>query len=52
MNVVKHAKAHNVNVYVAKQDNSLRITVEDDGIGFAKDKLDLEYKKFKGLKYS
>jgi signal transduction histidine kinase len=34
VNVIKHAKAHNIKVRTAKRDNIIRITVQDDGIGF------------------
>lgn len=34
VNVVKHAQARNVTVSIEKQDNNIRITVEDDGVGF------------------
>jgi len=34
INVVKHAKAHNVKVSVQKIGNEIQVTVEDDGIGF------------------
>jgi signal transduction histidine kinase len=33
-NVVKHAGAHNVRVSVRRRANQVRLTVEDDGMGF------------------
>jgi PAS domain S-box-containing protein len=33
-NVIKHAKAHNIEVSTVKQDRTIRITVQDDGTGF------------------
>ncbi len=33
-NILKHAKASNITIQLNKTDNSLTITVEDDGIGF------------------
>jgi signal transduction histidine kinase len=33
-NIIKHAKAEEVIVQLSKQDDSISITVEDDGIGF------------------
>lgn len=37
INVIKHARAHNVTVDVARQNDSIRITVADDGEGFDAD---------------
>jgi PAS domain S-box-containing protein len=34
VNVAKHAQAHNVKVSMGRDDGHIRITVEDDGIGF------------------
>jgi PAS domain S-box-containing protein len=34
INIVKHAKAHNVKVFVQKIGNEIQVSVEDDGIGF------------------
>ncbi|RPD47856.1 PAS domain S-box protein [Hymenobacter sediminis] len=33
-NVMKHAKAHEVFVQVAREDGTLHVSVEDDGVGF------------------
>jgi signal transduction histidine kinase len=33
-NVIKHANAKNLTVQLARQDNSLNLVMEDDGIGF------------------
>lgn len=38
INTVKHAKAHTVKVCIRKESNAVRITVEDDGAGFAASK--------------
>ncbi|MDW7673134.1 MAG: histidine kinase [Bacillota bacterium] len=46
-NVVKYAKASSVNILIEKQDDSLIVIIEDDGIGFDVSKLQnpsLEYK--------
>jgi PAS domain S-box-containing protein len=34
VNVIKHAKAHNIKVRTVKRDDIIRITVQDDGVGF------------------
>lgn len=34
MNIVKHSQAHQVITHLRREGNSLRIAVEDDGIGF------------------
>jgi signal transduction histidine kinase len=34
MNIVKHSQAHQVLTYIRRDEDSLRILVEDDGIGF------------------
>jgi signal transduction histidine kinase len=34
MNVIKHAKAHKAKVAIWREGSNIRITVEDDGIGF------------------
>ncbi len=34
VNVVKHAQAHNVKVCVHRVDGNIRVSVEDDGVGF------------------
>jgi PAS domain S-box-containing protein len=34
VNVVKHAKAHNVKVSISKVDSQICVRVEDDGVGF------------------
>jgi two-component system sensor histidine kinase UhpB len=33
-NIVKHAKAHSCRVYLQRLNNTLLVTVEDDGVGF------------------
>ena len=37
-NIVKHAKANNVFVNLLKKGNAISLSVEDDGIGFDRDK--------------
>ncbi|MBC3759248.1 sensor histidine kinase [Hyunsoonleella sp. SJ7] len=39
-NSLKHAEAKTINVQLSLRDNTLQITVEDDGKGFDKDKVD------------
>jgi len=34
MNIVKHSQAHQVITHLRREGGNLRITVEDDGIGF------------------
>jgi PAS domain S-box-containing protein len=34
MNVIKHAQAHKVKVAIQREGSNIRITVEDDGVGF------------------
>jgi len=34
MNVIKHADAHKARVAIQREDSNIRITLEDDGIGF------------------
>jgi PAS domain S-box-containing protein len=36
MNVVKHAKAHRIEVSTIRRGRTIRITVQDDGVGFDK----------------
>jgi len=38
-NVVKHARAQRVSVIIDRQENLVRVIVEDDGIGFAAEQL-------------
>jgi signal transduction histidine kinase len=33
-NITRHSRAHNVNVTLVAQDNTLALTIKDDGIGF------------------
>ena len=42
INVIKHARARNVTVDVARQDDSIRITVADDGVGFNADDVSVD----------
>ncbi|GAB3290294.1 sensor histidine kinase [Hymenobacter tenuis] len=36
-NVMKHAKAHKVNIRITRSDDTLKVQVKDDGIGFDPD---------------
>lgn len=38
-NVIKHAQANNVIVQISQYENTLNLTIEDDGIGFDKSKI-------------
>lgn len=49
VNVVKHAQARNVTVSIEKQDNNIRVTVEDDGVGFDTAKVRITGKGDKGF---
>ncbi len=40
INVVKHAQAHKAKVSIRREDNNIRIGVEDDGVGFDTSKMD------------
>ena len=44
MNVIKHAKAHKVKVYIKKEETYIKSVVKDDGIGF--DTPDIDSHKF------
>jgi len=35
INIIKHAKAHKAKVLTRREDNTIRIIVEDDGVGFS-----------------
>jgi PAS domain S-box-containing protein len=39
-NTIKHARAHNVAVDIQKCENTIRISVNDDGVGFKVDELE------------
>ncbi len=49
MNIIKHAKAKKVKVTVENIDETVRITVEDDGVGFDITKTRKGYKSSGGL---
>ncbi len=34
VNVCKHSKAHNAKVYISREDDYIRVSVEDNGVGF------------------
>ena len=40
-NIIKHAQAHNVEVDIQRREDTIRITVNDDGIGFNVEELKL-----------
>ncbi|NJN27541.1 MAG: PAS domain S-box protein [Cyclobacteriaceae bacterium] len=41
-NIIKHAQAKTINIYMNKEKHSLTLAVEDDGIGFDKEKVYLQ----------
>ncbi len=49
VNVIKHAQARNVRVSIQKDGNSIRIIVEDDGIGFSPSDTSLQGREKVGL---
>jgi len=49
VNVIKHAQARKVRVGINKHDNDIRITVEDDGIGFDSRGITSDRKRAKGF---
>ena len=38
-NIIKHAQAHAVSVVIAGGEGSVRVVIEDDGVGFAPDRV-------------
>lgn len=48
-NIVKHAKATAVKIYIQRACNDLRIIVEDNGIGFENNLIDHQQHKIKGF---
>lgn len=48
-NTAKHAQAHSIEVSTIKDGSSMRITVADDGIGFASTKVERKIRKNEGL---
>jgi PAS domain S-box-containing protein len=42
MNIVKHSQAHQVNVGISREADTIKIVVEDDGIGFDASKIDTD----------
>ena len=48
-NIVKHAKADTVRVELAKRENDLRLTIEDNGLGFSLEKINSQRAAAKGL---
>jgi PAS domain S-box-containing protein len=49
LNIVKHAKATSVKIYIQRACNDLRIIVEDNGIGFENNLIDHKQHKIKGF---
>lgn len=39
-NIIKHAKAKNVSILIYEEENTLFLTISDDGIGLSKKKSD------------
>jgi len=42
MNIIKHSQAHQVNVGISREAGTIKIVVEDDGIGFDASKIDTD----------
>ena len=40
INIVKHAQAHNAKVSIRRDNDNIRINIEDDGVGFDTSKID------------
>ena len=49
VNIVKHAKANHVTVFIKRDDDNVRVSVEDDGIGFEVSKTDSYLNKSSGF---
>jgi signal transduction histidine kinase len=49
LNVVKHARAHNLEVAMQRQGNQMRLTVTDDGVGFNGARIGLPGKTSRGF---
>jgi PAS domain S-box-containing protein len=49
LNIVKHAQATSVKIYIQRACNDLRIIVEDNGIGFENNLIDHKQHKIKGF---
>ncbi|MFZ3137570.1 MAG: CHASE3 domain-containing protein [Thermodesulfovibrionales bacterium] len=49
INVAKHAQAHNARVSIQRDNDNIRINVEDDGIGFDASKIDSFLGDIKGF---
>ncbi len=49
VNVTKHARARQASVSIRQYDDSIRITVEDDGVGFDTSKIGTDMKQAKGF---
>jgi signal transduction histidine kinase len=49
VNVVKHARAHRVTVYIKRHGSNLQITVKDDGVGFDASEVGFCRKRAKGF---
>ena len=48
-NVVKHARAHSIKVSTRRDGHQMRITVEDDGVGFDSSDVSLPWSKAEGF---
>ncbi len=49
INITKHAQAYHAGVRVKRQDGDLRITVEDDGVGFDVSQVNSDKRRTKGF---
>jgi PAS domain S-box-containing protein len=49
INVVKHAQAHSIKVFMRRDGHQMRITVEDDGVGFDSSDSSLPWSKAEGF---
>lgn len=48
-NIVKHADANIVQVHIQESDQTIKVSIEDDGVGFELSKLDLAMKETGGF---
>ena len=48
-NIVKHAKAHRIKVFVQEEKNRIGVNIEDDGVGFDTSKVKLLESKLSGF---
>jgi signal transduction histidine kinase len=48
-NIVKHADANMLQVHIRESGKTIRVSIEDDGVGFELSKLDLAMKETSGF---